>query len=79
MTPMQTADRLRTVSIRNALREISPTVSRRRFARVRAECGESVPSMIDRLVSEGYSDFEIARRMGMGHRTVKRDRERWGI
>lgn len=79
MTPMQTADRLRTVSIRNAMRQIEPTVSRRRFARVKAECGESVPRMIERLVSEGYSDFEIARRMGVGHVTVKRDRERWGI
>ncbi len=79
MTPMQTADRLRTVSIRNTLREISPTVSRRRFARVKAECGESVPRMLERLVSDGHSDFEISRRMGIGYNTVKRDRERWGL
>lgn len=79
MTPMQTADRLRTVSIRNAIRQIEPTVCRRRFARVKAECGESVPRMIERLAADGHSDFEIARRMGVGHVTVKRDRERWGI
>ena len=60
MTPMQIADRLNTVSIRNALRQIEPTVCRRRFARVRAECGDSVPRMIERLAAEGYSDFEIA-------------------
>lgn len=79
MTPMQDADRRRTVAIRNALREISPTVCRRRFARVRAECGESVPRMLERLVSDGHSDFEISRRMGIGYNTVKRDRERWGL
>ena len=79
MTPMQDADRRRTVAIRNALREISPTVCRRRFARVRAECGESVPRMIERLVSDGHSDFEISRRMGIGYNTVKRDGERWGL
>ena len=76
---MQDADRRRTVAIRNALREISPTVCRRRFARVRAECGDTVPRMIERLVTEGHSNFEIARRIGIGHVTVKRDRERWGI
>ena len=79
MTPMQDADRRRTVAIRNALCEISPTVCRHRFARVRAECGESVPRMLERLVSDGHSDFEISRRMGIGYNTVKRDRERWGL
>ena len=79
MSPMQTADRLKTVAIRNALRQIEPTVCRRRFARVRAECGDSVPRMIERLVAEGHSNFEIARRMGVGYSTVRRDRERWGI
>ena len=79
MTPMQDADRRRTVAIRNALREIQPEVCRLRLARVRAECGESVPRMLERLVSDGHSDFEISRRMGIGYNTVKRDRERWGI
>ena len=79
MTPLQHADRLNTVAIRNALREIQPEVCRLRLARVRAECGESVPRMIERLVSDGHSDFEISRRMGIGYNTVKRDRERWGL
>ena len=79
MTPLQAADRRRTVAIRNALREIQPTVCCRRLARVRAECGDSVPRMLERLVSDGHSNFEISRRMGIGYNTVKRDRERWGI
>ena len=79
MTPMQDADRRRTVAIRNALREIQPEVCRLRLARVMAECGESVPRMLERLVSDGHSDFEISRRMGIGYNTVKRDRERWGL
>ena len=79
MTPMQDADRRRTVAIRNALREIQPEVCRLRLARVKAECGESVPRMMERLVAAGYSNFEISRRMGIGFQTVGRDRERWGI
>ena len=79
MTPMQDADRRRTVAIRNALREISPTVCRRRLARVRAECGDSVPRMLERLAGEGHSDFMMARLIGIGRATVKRDRERWDI
>ena len=79
MTPMQDADRRRTVAIRNALREIHPEVCRLRLARVKAECGESVPRMMERLVAAGYSNFEISRRMGIGYNTVKRDRERYGL